>query len=122
MIIFFWISKYSNYGVDFTDEGYYLTWISGDYPGSLEHAKASFNLVSCKKIANAWALFEINGPRSISSELMLSLGTHFPKEYLLMGYWETARGSGGYDSVSVQKFYKPKNPTKTLNKLSKIKI
>jgi len=98
-----------------------LAWISGDYPGSLEHAKASFNLVSCKKIANAWALFEINGPRSISNELMLSLGTHFPKEYQLMGFWETARGSGGYDSVRVQKFYKPKNPTKTLNNCQKLR-
>ena len=31
LIIFLLVFKYSNYGFDFTDEGYYLNWISNPF-------------------------------------------------------------------------------------------
>ena len=96
-------------------------WLSGDYPGSLKQAKSYFNLISCQKISNAWIIYEINGPRSISNELMLYLGANFPEEYVLEGSWETAVGAGGYDITRIQELYKPQNPIKTLNKCQKLR-
>ena len=82
-------------------------WNLGGYTGSLDVAKAVYKTVSCKDISKSWILYEIKGPRSISTDLMKSLGVNFPKQYQYVGSWKTATGSGGYKENRVQELYKP---------------
>lgn len=82
-------------------------WTVGGYPGSLKVATIALNRTSCKKIAAAWVLFEPDGPRNISTEIMLSQGADFPKNYRRMGIWLTAEGAGGYAESRVQVLYAP---------------
>jgi hypothetical protein len=82
-------------------------WNIGGYKGSLDMAKATFNLVECSDIANAWVLYESKGPRSISTDLLTSLGMNFPIQYQKVGSWETASGAGGYKQIRIQELYKP---------------
>jgi hypothetical protein len=82
-------------------------WNIGGYKGSLDMAKAKFNLVDCADIANAWVLYESKGPRSISTDLLTSLGMNFPIQYQKVGSWETASGAGGYKQIRIQELYKP---------------
>jgi hypothetical protein len=89
-------------------------WTIGDYPGSLRLAKAALARTSCEKIAVSWVLFEKDGPRSIPTELMLSLGADFPNDYRLVGTWKTADGAGGYKDPRTQDLYEPLEQNKTL--------
>lgn len=89
-------------------------WTLGGYPGSLYFVKAGLSHFSCQDIANAWVLYESDGPRKISNELMLNVGSSFPNDYECMGTWNTAKGAGGYDTIRLQELYKPKDPNKTL--------
>jgi len=82
-------------------------WNVGDYPGSLALAKVAFASVSCEKISNAWVLFEPDGPRSISNDLMHALGSAFPDGYEQIATWTTPSGAGGHAESRTQKFYKP---------------
>jgi hypothetical protein len=84
-------------------------WNIGGYKGSLDMAKATFDLVDCSDIANSWVLYESKGPRSISTDLLISLGMSFPKQYQLVSSWKTASGAGGYKEIRIQKLYKPLN-------------
>jgi hypothetical protein len=84
-------------------------WNVGGYKGSLDLAKATFNIVDCTDIANSWILYESKGPRSISTDLLTSLGMNFPKQYRLVGSWKTASGAGGYKEIRIQELYKPLN-------------
>ena len=84
-------------------------WNIGGYMGSLATAKLTFNLVNYIDIANAWILYESKGPRSISNDLLTSLGVNFPTQYQLVGSWKTASGAGGYKEIRTQELYKPLN-------------
>ena len=84
-------------------------WNIGGYKGSLDMAKATFNLIDCRDIANAWVLYENKGPRSISIDLLTSLGMNFPMQYQKFGSWETPSGAGGYKEIRTQELYKPLN-------------
>jgi len=84
-------------------------WNIGGYEASLDLAKATFNLVDCQDISNAWILHENKGPRSISTDLLTSLGMNFPIQYRKVGSWETASGAGGYEQIRIQELYKPLN-------------
>lgn len=84
-------------------------WNIGGYKGSLDLAKVRFNLVDCTDIANSWVLYESKGPRSISTDLLTSLGMNFPIQYQKVGSWETASGAGGYKQIRIQELYKPLN-------------
>ena len=97
-------------------------WIMGGYVGSMRLAKGSFNLVDCKDIANAWILYEKNGPISISAELLTSLGANFPSQYSLMGTWRTAKGAGGYKEKRVQMLYKPKDISSVINSCNLLRV
>jgi hypothetical protein len=90
-------------------------WNIGGYKGSLDRAKARFNLVDCTDIANSWVLYEPKGPRSISADLLTSLGMNFPKQYQKVGSWETASGAGGYREQRTQELYKPINIKQVVN-------
>jgi hypothetical protein len=89
-------------------------WTIGGYPGSLKLAEAALARTSCEKIATAWVLFEQDGPRSIPTELMLSLGADFPGGYKQAGTWQTAEGAGGYAARRTQELYKPIKSQETL--------
>lgn len=89
-------------------------WIIGGYPGSLNFAEASLLRTSCEKIGSAWVLFEPDGPRSISPELMSRLGADFPGAYKQVGVWQTAEGSGGYNARRTQELYRPVKPRETM--------
>jgi len=89
-------------------------WTIGGYPGSLKLAEAALARTSCKKISEAWILFEPNGPRSIPTELMINLGADFPNSYKQVGTWQTAEGAGGYSDHRTQYLYKPVEQHETL--------
>ncbi|ART54940.1 hypothetical protein CBP36_11195 [Acidovorax carolinensis] len=89
-------------------------WIIGGYPGSLNFAEASLSRTSCEKIGVAWILFEPDGPRSISPELMSRLGADFPGAYKQVGMWQTAEGAGGYKTRRTQELYRPVKPQETM--------
>ena len=84
-------------------------WNIGGYKGSFDIAKAKYDLINCSEIANSWILTEINGPRSISADLLSSLGMDFPLQYELVGTWKTAIGAGGYKKIRLQQLFKPIN-------------
>ena len=88
-------------------------WIIGGYSGSLNLAKAVLGRTSCKQIAAAWVLFEPEGPRSIPTEVMSSLGAEFPANYKAVASWQTAEGAGGYVDSRTQVLYSPIAPDKT---------
>jgi hypothetical protein len=96
-------------------------WTIGGYPGSLKLAEAAFMRISCEKISKAWVLFEQGGPRSISNELMHSLGADFPISYELVGKWQTAEGAGGYPARRTQELYKPVKTSETLNNCMRLR-
>ncbi len=89
-------------------------WIIGGYPGSLNFAEASLSRTSCENIGVAWILFEPDGPRSISSELMSRLGADFPGAYKQAGMWQTAEGAGGHKARRTQQLYRPVKPQETM--------
>lgn len=94
-------------------------WTVGGYPGSSKLAIASLNLVSCEKIAESWVLFEVDGPRNISNEVMVSQGILFPSSHKQVGSWKTAKGSGGYSKRRVQILYAPMSQEKSLSNCQK---
>ena len=94
-------------------------WNIGGYKGSLELAKAKFDLVHCKEISNAWIILETKGRRSISIELLNYLGADFPNKYQLMGSWKTAKGAGGYKNPRKQELYKPTKSELIFNSCNK---
>jgi hypothetical protein len=89
-------------------------WTIGGYSGSLKLAETALARTSCEKISTAWILVEPGGPRSIPTELMLSLGADFPSSFKHIGAWQTAEGAGGYLDRRTQELYKPVLPSKTL--------
>jgi hypothetical protein len=89
-------------------------WIIGGYPGSLKFAEAALAHTSCDKISLAWILFEPNGPRSIPTEVMLSVGADFFSAYEKVGVWPIPEGAGGYKDRGTQELYKPKNQKEIL--------
>jgi hypothetical protein len=96
-------------------------WTIGGYPGSLKLAEAALALTPCEKISTAWILFEQDGPRSIPTELMISLGADFPNSYKHVGTWQTAEGAGGYPNPRTQDLYKPIEQHKTLMACGKLR-
>jgi hypothetical protein len=96
-------------------------WIIGGYPGSSRFAQAALARATCEKIASAWILLEPEGPRSISTQLLSSLGADFPGSYNIAGFWFTAKGSGGYSTSRRQEFYKPILPLETLASCQKLR-
>jgi hypothetical protein len=87
-------------------------WTIGGYPGSLDLAKAALSLTPCEKIVAAWVLFELDGPRSIPTELMTSIGASFPEGYEQVGTWQTPNGAGGFAASRTQALYRPLAPNK----------
>jgi len=82
-------------------------WTVGGYQGSLKFAIAGLNRVPCEKIAAAWVLFEPDGPRGISTEVMTTQGANFPQHYTQVASWHTAEGAGGFLASRVQILYMP---------------
>lgn len=82
-------------------------WIIGGYSGSLDRAAAALRRVDCEKISSAWVLFEPDGPRSISADLLSLQGISFPEDYRLAGSWVSAPGAGGYGERRKQYLYAP---------------
>ncbi len=89
-------------------------WIIGGYSGSLGRAAAALRRVDCEKIASAWILFEPNGPRSVSAELLSLQGITFPENYRLAGSWVSAAGAGGYGERRKQYLYAPSKQMENL--------
>ena len=83
-------------------------WIGGGYEGSDIWAISLLSVENCSDLSNAWILAEPNGPRSLSSEVLLSFGSTLSKDYTLAGVLETARGAGGFKERRRQLLYKPK--------------
>lgn len=84
-----------------------LPWMIGRQLGSLNYAQAALERVDCEKFAKSWVLLEPNGPRSISSDLLINLGADFPNSYELMGQWNTAFGRANHKEISTQMLYRP---------------
>lgn len=91
-------------------------WNVGGYPGSLNLAKVALSRANCEKISASWVLLEPGGPRSISNELMLSVGSAFPDGYARAAVWKSAAGAGGYSAPRIQELYKPIASVDVLNR------
>jgi fumarate reductase subunit D len=89
-------------------------WILGGYSGSYKVAAASLALASCEEIAEAWILYEKNGPLSIPVELINKLGGNFPAEYKKVGEWQTPIGAGGFAYSRHQELYAPLTTNNTM--------
>ncbi len=96
-------------------------WTLGGYPGSSAFVKAGLSRFSCEDISNAWVLFELDGPRNISSEVMVEVGADFPANYSQVGSWQTAEGAGGYVVSRDQRLYRPNLSNNTLMNCKKIR-
>jgi hypothetical protein len=96
-------------------------WTIGGYKGSLQRAKAEYKLVNCNDLANSWVIYEKDGPRRISTNLLASVGAKFPDQYQFMGSWQTAKGAGGYKKARTQQLYKPIKTNLILNNCNKIR-
>lgn len=96
-------------------------WNVGGYPGSLSLAKVALRRTQCEKISVAWVLFEPGGPRSISNDLMLSVGSNFPDGYKRVAVWKTAAGAGGYSAPRYQELYKPFSSVEILNDCNRLR-
>lgn len=90
-------------------------WMIGAYPGSSNLAEAALSKVPCEEISLAWILLERDGPRSISTDLMLKIGADLYKSYKKVGEWQTAEGAGGHIDVHTQELYRPMEKNKTLS-------
>lgn len=90
-------------------------WNVGGYPGSLSLAEVALSGVPCEKISVSWVLYEPGGPRSISNDLMLSVGSAFPDGYERVAVWKTAAGAGGYPDPRYQELHKPVSSFELLN-------
>jgi len=96
-------------------------WNVGAYPGSLSLAKVALGRTPCEKISAAWVLLEPDGPRSISNDLMSSVGSTFPNGYSQVAAWETAAGAGGNLKPRHQELYKPVSPAEILNSCNRLR-
>lgn len=96
-------------------------WTLGGYPGSLDFVKAGLSRFSCEDLSHAWVLFEPDGPRSISAQLMVEIGAEFPSDYKRMATWRTAEGAGGYLDGRSQHLYKPVERQKVLMTCQKLR-
>lgn len=96
-------------------------WTLGGYPGSLDFVKAGLSRFSCEDLSHAWVLFEPDGPRSISAQLMVEIGAEFPSGYKRMATWRTAEGAGGYPDGRSQHLYKPVERQKVLMTCQKLR-
>ena len=96
-------------------------WTIGGYRGSLKLAEVALTHTSCEEIAVSWILFEQDGPRSIPSELMQSLGADFPNDFERVGTWQTAEGAGGFPDRRTQDLYRPLVQDKTRKNCQKLR-
>jgi len=85
-------------------------WLIGGYPGSIRFTEAALANTSCERISTAWILYEPEGPRSISANVMQSFGSEFAEDYKKVGSWKVADGAGGYQTRPLQELYKPIEP------------
>ena len=90
-------------------------WNIGGYKGSLDVAKASFNLVDCQEIGSAWILYDSKSPRSISTDLLASLGANFSDQYELVGSWKLKKEIAINHQERTQELYKPINIEQVIN-------
>ena len=96
-------------------------WNVGAYPGSLKLAALALSGVPCEKIAASWILYEPGGPRSISNDLMVSVGSGFPVGYERIAVWKTAAGAGGYPDPRYQELHKPASSFQLLNSCKRLR-
>jgi fumarate reductase subunit D len=82
-------------------------WTVGGYPGSDALAVAMLRKDTCHELAVAWLLVEIEGPRKISPEILLSFGANIATDFETVGAFKTTEGAGGYKEVRVQQLLKP---------------
>ncbi|MBK8574720.1 MAG: hypothetical protein IPN90_03230 [Elusimicrobia bacterium] len=88
-------------------------WTIGGYPGSLNLATEALKRVPCEKIGKAWILAEPGGPRSLPAELLENFGGNMGDHYETVAFWDTARGSGGYEKRPPQLLLKSKREIST---------
>lgn len=70
-------------------------WLIGGYAGSNIFASLILRNKSCEKLAKAWILFEPNGPRSLSAEILKEFGSNI-NEYAIKTIFNTPVTAGGY--------------------------
>jgi hypothetical protein len=96
-------------------------WTLGGYPGSLAFMKAGLSRFSCEETSHAWVLYEHDGPRNISAEIMQEIGAYFPEDYQRVATWYSAPGAGGYPTPRLQELYKPVAHQKVLKACQKLR-
>jgi len=89
-------------------------WIIGGYKGSNDTAAKVLQNVLCTTLSSAWLITESDGPRSISSEVLETVGLQISKNYEEIYSWKTPPGSGGYVEQRTQHLLKPLQSEKNI--------
>lgn len=82
-------------------------WTIGGYPGSDKLAGFMLSRVPCDQLANAWLLYEPNGPRRIDPAVLNTFGADLERDFRSVGPMEAPAGAGGYTEPRSQYLLKP---------------
>jgi len=82
-------------------------WIPGGYEGSDTLASLVLGQENCLDLAQAWVLFEPEGPRRLSSGVLSTYGADIDSDFLQVAKFLTPVGAGGYEFAREQYLFKP---------------
>ncbi len=82
-------------------------WMIGGYPGSKKRLTEALARVSCAQLSDAWILIEPDGPRSLPTDILSTIGFTFPNDFVSVTAWKTSTGAGGYPFKRQQFLFKP---------------
>lgn len=86
-----------------------FAWLTGGYSGSESMIIKALSYSSCSAISESWILYEPNGPRSLSADILLPSGINITKDFKKVFSIEVPNYLGGYNKRPKQIFYKPAN-------------
>jgi hypothetical protein len=84
-----------------------LAWLIGGYEGSDDLAKVALKLVPCEQLARAWILYEPDGSRRLSKDVISSFGGQIDKDYILVTTFVRPGSGSKCKQPCVQKLLKP---------------
>ena len=82
-------------------------WFAGGYSGSEKRAIHALKKVDEHLVDQAWVIVELEGPRSLSNDVLASLGRDLARDYELVAEIILPSGLGGRNTATIQRLYKP---------------
>lgn len=82
-----------------------VAWLLGGYKGSDDFAYQVIRQAGCDRLVNSVVLYEPDGPRSISLNVLAKLGLNLKRDFKKVLDVQTPSGAGGYKKPRAQEFY-----------------